>query len=192
VLNLYPTATRKNDPLIKNLLKYNTPITPPDEEIKGGVKLTKAQYSQLLQLTGTIEIGGKTQYQALSEVFANFDTTTLDTELDYIQANNDYARSTPLYVELAAVRSRYAKAAESALVQANPELIEQVRTKLTEKGRVKEGIFWMNSPLFSDLGYEVTDDPVLADKVETVNKAANKSLKDLVEGPGPLSTTPLQ
>jgi hypothetical protein len=185
ILNIYPSSTQKNDPLITKLLKYNTPITPPNDKIKGDVKLNGEQYSKLLELTGQIEIGGMTQYQALLKVFDEFDTSMLDAELDYIQANDEYARETPLYQELNKVRKAYAKAAESAVVQMYPELIEQVRDSLNKSGREKEGLFWLNNPLFSDMGYE--EDPVIAERLQEVDKKTNKALEELIEGAGEAS-----
>ena len=187
VMNLFPMSTETNDPLIKQMLKYNTPLTPPDEKV-GGVELTPDQYSKLLELTGTIEIEGKTQYQALLDVFNSFDTSVLDGELDYLKSNDEYARSTPLYVELSKTRAKYNKAAESALVQAYPDLLEGVRKVLIEKGNVKEGMYWMNAPLFEEQRGQYADDEKVQAQIEKTRVDSNKKLKKLIEDPGPVLT----
>jgi len=191
VLNIYPSSTVKGDELVGLMMKYNTPLTPPNQTLKAGVELSDEQYSRLLRLNGQIQLEGKTLKQSLLEVFNGFDTSTLDKELSYLQGNDEYARETPLYKELNGVRSRYLKAAEAQLIRENPDMIEEIRTKLIEKGNVQEGMSWMNSPLFEALGFEeqekILDDPQVSGRKDNIRKKSNKALKKMMEDPGPPS-----
>lgn len=177
VLNLFPTSNIVSDPVISKLLKYNVPISPPSRSIRG-VELTSEEYSDLNKFMGNVQINNKTLYQAIGEEFDKHDTTFLDKELAYIQANEDYATKTSIHRSLTSIRSKYMDAARTQLLREYPELVERIRVTTQEGNDVKQGIFWMNSPLYPDKGYEEVEEQLSASDKDT-----EKTLQGLLDGP---------
>lgn len=177
IFNLYPSSQFKDDPVMGAMLKYNVGLTPPSEKIKG-IKLSSEQYSRLNQISGTVEIDGKTRYQALAEALGRADLDFSNEELRYIQMNGDYANDRPLAKELRKINSEYNKVSKSYLLREFPELTQQIRQTLLEKENVKEGTFFFNEPLGGDKAFEIPEELLQSQQetTESVDKKINKLL----------------
>ena len=178
ILNMYPSSSMDKDYVMSNLIKFNVALTPPNEKIKG-IKLTTEQYSRLNQISGTVEIGGKTLHQALSDKLQELDLDMAEAELTYIQQNDVAASKTPIAKELRAIRTRYNKASNAYLVSEFPELEQAIYDNLSNEENTKEGIFYRNSPIGEELGYQTSEE--FLQRANSADKSVAKKMNNLLE-----------